>query len=309
MIRRHRDTLSAVFTVSLSSLAYEVLLSRYFSVAQWNHLSFMVLSIAMFGIGAAGVLTGTIRAERIGARIIPAATAAFPLLAAGGYLAVNALPLELFRIPIQPFQSVYLALSFVLFGLPFLAAGMVSSYAYTAYPELSGKVYLWSMLGSAVGAAAPWVLIPLLGVGPAILAVSGIPALALPGIEGKGRIFRLTAAAVITAFCVFAISLDLPGAAVNVSSYKGLPQLMSVPGSAVISASSSMRGEVTAARSGSVRYAPGASLKSRTAIPPQDGLFVDAHSYGAVTSEGTGADFAYAAETLDYAPYAANPNA
>jgi len=44
----------SVFFVSLSTLAFEVLLTRVFSIGQWNHLSFMVISIALFGFGAGG---------------------------------------------------------------------------------------------------------------------------------------------------------------------------------------------------------------------------------------------------------------
>ena len=44
----------AIFAVSLASLCYEVLLTRFFSFSQWNHLSFMVISIVLFGFGASG---------------------------------------------------------------------------------------------------------------------------------------------------------------------------------------------------------------------------------------------------------------
>ena len=39
----------AVFLVSLSTLAFEVLLTRVFAINQWNHLSFMVIGIALLG--------------------------------------------------------------------------------------------------------------------------------------------------------------------------------------------------------------------------------------------------------------------
>ena len=45
--------LFAIFLISLSSLTFEVLLARVFSISQWHHLSFMVISIALFGFGAA----------------------------------------------------------------------------------------------------------------------------------------------------------------------------------------------------------------------------------------------------------------
>ena len=48
------QALVAVFLLSLSMLAYEVLLTRIFSITQWNHLSFMVISIALFGFALSG---------------------------------------------------------------------------------------------------------------------------------------------------------------------------------------------------------------------------------------------------------------
>jgi hypothetical protein len=50
--------LTAIFFVSLSTLAFEVLLTRVFAIGQWNHLSFMVISIALFGFGASGSFLG-----------------------------------------------------------------------------------------------------------------------------------------------------------------------------------------------------------------------------------------------------------
>ena len=43
-----------VFLLSFASLSLEILLTRVFSVNQWNHLSFMVISIALFGFAAGG---------------------------------------------------------------------------------------------------------------------------------------------------------------------------------------------------------------------------------------------------------------
>ena len=39
--------LTAIFLVSFATLAFEVLLTRVFAIGQWNHLSFMVISIAL----------------------------------------------------------------------------------------------------------------------------------------------------------------------------------------------------------------------------------------------------------------------
>jgi len=44
----------AVALVSAGALAYEVLLTRLFSIVQWHHYAYMVISIALLGYGASG---------------------------------------------------------------------------------------------------------------------------------------------------------------------------------------------------------------------------------------------------------------
>jgi|TARA_B100001964_G_scaffold244613_1_gene326902 hypothetical protein len=39
---------------SLATLALELSLIRFFSISQWYHFAFMVVSIALFGIAASG---------------------------------------------------------------------------------------------------------------------------------------------------------------------------------------------------------------------------------------------------------------
>ena len=58
--------LASVFLVSLSSLGIEILLTRAFSFSQWNHLSFMVISIVLFGFGASGSLLSLNEGRRPG---------------------------------------------------------------------------------------------------------------------------------------------------------------------------------------------------------------------------------------------------
>ena len=39
-----------------AALGYEILLTRLFSVIQWHHFAYMMISVAMLGYGAAGTL-------------------------------------------------------------------------------------------------------------------------------------------------------------------------------------------------------------------------------------------------------------
>lgn len=45
---------AAIFLFSFSSISYEIALTRIFSISLWYHFAFMIISIAMLGIGASG---------------------------------------------------------------------------------------------------------------------------------------------------------------------------------------------------------------------------------------------------------------
>jgi hypothetical protein len=45
---------SGLFLISAASLAFEIILTRLYSVAQFYHFAFMVVSIALLGFGASG---------------------------------------------------------------------------------------------------------------------------------------------------------------------------------------------------------------------------------------------------------------
>ncbi len=157
--------LAALFLVSSSSMAFEVLLTRYFSFAQWNHLSFLVVSIALLGGAAGGTVLsfpagsrglradggpGETRPQVEGSQRITARYAlAFALSAPGSYLIVNALPFDYLRLPVQALQAVLLLVMLLLLALPFLASGLLQAQAYARHPQRSGSIYLAAASGSA----------------------------------------------------------------------------------------------------------------------------------------------------------------
>ena len=50
-----RSYLLAIAIISASALAYEVLLMRLFSIIQWHHFAYMIISLALLGYGVSGV--------------------------------------------------------------------------------------------------------------------------------------------------------------------------------------------------------------------------------------------------------------
>ena len=46
--------LAAIGILAGASIAYEILLTRLFSILLWHHFAYMIISVALLGIGASG---------------------------------------------------------------------------------------------------------------------------------------------------------------------------------------------------------------------------------------------------------------
>ena len=158
---------ASVFLTSLAAIAFEILLTRLFSLSQWNHLSFMVISIALFGFAAGGTWLSIYDIRNQGRTqefLTPTRVAYLNLLytvsTLFSFLLVNYLELDYYRLPVQPIQAFYLLTTYVALALPFFFTGIVISGAYIAIPEKTGHIYFMNMSGSACGALVPILLLP-----------------------------------------------------------------------------------------------------------------------------------------------------
>src|SRR5688500_16774091 len=116
-----RTILLSLFLLSAATLAFEINLTRLFSVAQFYHFAFMIVSIALLGFGASGsALT-----------IFPALQMAEPkqrlsqlAMATGisvitAYLLTNWLPFDSFSIAWDRRQVLILILHYIALAMPF----------------------------------------------------------------------------------------------------------------------------------------------------------------------------------------------
>ena len=93
-------TYAGLFLLSAATLTFEINLTRIFSVAQFYHFAFMIVSLALLGFGASGTfltLFPRLR-ERDPARTLPWLSWAFALTAVGSYALTLYVPFDSFRI-------------------------------------------------------------------------------------------------------------------------------------------------------------------------------------------------------------------
>ena len=322
--------LAAVFLLSLSSLAFEVLLTRVFSISQWNHLSFMVISIALFGFAAAGTFLNIIdtRKKDWEKRLSSSGPVKFFIIlytvtAIGSFMVLNRIPLDYFRLPLEPVQIFYLFTAYLLLSLPFFFAGLVISLAYAFIPEKTGFVYFASMAGSACGAIIPVPFLPLLGEGRFIILAALIPLIILPferppankihtktKTTSRGKRFALQASGLfIVIIAGLLVSMgDGIGIKVNPSPYKDLSRVLKFPDTRIFETVTGLRGRFDSVQSPYIRFAPGLSLKFKDILPKQWAIYKDGDTPFFGYKLQLQKDEWFSRFTLPYAGYMLAPN-
>ena len=293
----------ALLLVSATVLAYQVLLVRAFSIGQWHHFAYMVVSIALLGFGASGTLLAALdRCTKTASSIdeLRASQAIrFSLSATGLAIALPASFWVTQHVPFEPFlimwdwrQLLYLGCFYLGLFLPFSAGASAIGLALTGESENCPRLYAFNLVGSGAGAllavgllsiaSVPWALfgILVLAEGAAVLAL-----LDTDSLLKKGRPRALaSAAAALMGVVSLAYVLDPPS--IRLSQYKGLSYALNLPGARLVAERSSALGRVDVVASPAIREAPGLSLAtpSDAAVPRQLGLYVDADVAGPITA-------------------------
>ena len=285
---------TAVFILSLSSLAFEILLTRTFSISQWNHLAFMVISIALLGFAASGIFLNLLSArgfaweKRFSNPIhiaIVLALYAFGHLSA--FLILNVLPLDYFMLPVEPFQAVYIFIAYGVLAFPFFICGIALSIAYGALPDKTGYVYFFCMFGSAVGAILPYLLIKLMDESTLVLIFGVLPLVAIPFLMFYGHkmpqryFLEINIWGGLLILCLLSVGLILLFGLTqrlfdtHPSAYKALSQVLKFPDTHVRKTRLSLRGRLDTVVSNYIRYAPGLSIKYMGQLPNQHAIYCD----------------------------------
>lgn len=311
--------LTAVFFLSLSSITFEVLLARMFSISQWNHLSFMVISIALFGFAASGTFLSILDALRKGwekrlssRHVVSIFIILFTISEIVSFLVVNLMPMDYFRLPLEPVQAFYLLIAFLLLSLPFFFTGLIISLTYIFLPDKTGFIYFASMAGSAFGALLPLALLPFFGEGKLILFSALIPLVLVPSAtfrshQNQNLVSILSLGIAIT----IAVLITFKGgsiAEVNMSPYKTLSQMLQFPNTRITETTTTMRGRIDRIESPFVRFAPGLSLKFTEQLPRQWAASIDGDNLFAFYDLNSPEDARFSKYLLSYAGYLLSPD-
>ena len=113
--------------VSAVTFIFEINLTRLYSVAQFYHFAFMVVSIALLGFGASGTFLAQIetRSRAIVLELFPWLAGASGLSMLASFVLIKTLPFDSFSIAVDPTQIAILVLHYTALALPFSSVGLL----------------------------------------------------------------------------------------------------------------------------------------------------------------------------------------
>ena len=304
--------LFALAVISGSALAYEILLMRLFSIIQWHHFAYMIISLALLGYGVSGVFLALNR-DRL-ARSFPWAIMTnlllFSFSAPACFLLAQQIPFNPAEILWTPVQFLYLCSIYLILTLPFFFAANVIGLSFYQYKEQVSSIYAADLIGAGAGSVG--VILLLFLIFPeqilTVLVLSGILATLIVSAYAFRRqevdTINWTIACMVIGLAV--IFAPTGWITLAISPYKSQSQLLLIPGTKVIARYSSPLGLISVVKTAitPLRYAPGLSLNATTEPPEQLAVFTDADNMTAITRyNGNPETISYLEETTSALPY------
>jgi SAM-dependent methyltransferase len=291
---------AVLLLVSTSVLSYQVILVRSFSIGQWHHFAYMVVSIALLGFGASGTILAAL--DRVAKNTPQLHTSRSVWFALSTTLLGIALPISFWltqHIPFEPFliiwdrrQLLYLGCFYLVLFVPFFAAGTAIGLALITESEKCPRLYAFNMVGSGAGALLAVALLSVVPVEWAFLGVvvltQGAAVLALfdAGLWMEHRWWPTLATMSCAIMAILTLVYAFRPPSVRLSQYKGLSYALNLPQARVVAERSSALARVDVVASPAIREAPGLSLVAPgdAVLPRQLGLYLDADTAGPITA-------------------------
>jgi hypothetical protein len=192
-------TYLGLFLIALSTLMYEILLTRIFSVSMWYHFAFLAISVAMFGM-------------TVGSIVVYLFPRTFAIDRAQYHLALSALLFAItivfsflthLTIPFLTVRSIValygIALTYAVLSVPFFFSGICVCLALTKFPTHIGRLYAADLAGAATGCILFIYTLELTDGPTAAIVVALLACLGSLGFARNGSFTRLRRTAIVCA--------------------------------------------------------------------------------------------------------------
>jgi hypothetical protein len=197
-----------VFLVSFGAILLEISFTRIIAFKLFYHFTFLIIGVALLGLGSGGVLVAISRAVTRAAlhRVVAISALVAALATAIGYWVIALIPLNGLDFWSSLTEPLNLAVMCGALYLPFAAVGVLLSSVFGRHPEIIGRIYAYDLLGAGLACA---LAIPLLGLltPPACVFVAAVTfAVVAVRAAGKDALLVRVAGAAVMAACAFVVA-------------------------------------------------------------------------------------------------------
>ncbi len=279
----------SISIISAAIVAYEIQLMHFFTIVQWHHFAYMVISIALLGFGASGTLISLFRNEMLKRAdwLLP-----FFMISSGLMMSISVrvsrmdfLLFDSYLLFVDRSQFTRLLGSYFLFFLPFLMGSLALGLVFVKKVAQIGIFYFSDMLGSGLGGILAIFLLWQLEPVDLPWVIALMPLLAgLLLIKKRGRPLLSAYGLLVLVICFYQghSSFELKS-----SQFKSISYALNLPEAKIEVQQSSPYGLVVS--SPMQRYAPGLSLNYMQEIEPSKVIFNNGNWYAAIP-QGNKAD-------------------
>jgi len=266
-----------ILLLSAATLLFEITLTRVFSIAQWYHFAFMVVSLALLGFGASGSflsLFPRLVMKKLN-HLLAVCAALFSLGCLGSYLLVNSIPFDSYRVAWESRQLLYLVAYYLSLAIPFFFTGLALGAVLSKMPSQAGKLYGFNMVGSGLGCLLVLVSPSLLGGGGTVVlaALLGLAAVFVFSLPRSRLLLGLACAGGAGLIILLVTSPAI--LEIKMSPYKSLSQVLLHTQTRTLWTGWNAFSRVDVVESSSIHMAPGLSFNYEQELPPQLGVTVD----------------------------------
>jgi hypothetical protein len=270
-----------IFLCSFASLAYEITLTRMFSVALWYHFAFMIISIAMLGIGASGTLM-SLYPKLKNMSHIGLYSLLLGISISLSYLGANQIPFDPVKLSWSKMQLFYIGMYYMILSIPFFFTGLIVATALASLSERAGLFYGADLLGAGIGSIAV-IFFMTISMPDTIVFILSLFALTGAFISGGKRLKAISLILILSVLAV--VSLRPEFMKLRMSQYKGLEVALRYPGAEHLKTYGSPFSRIDIIKSPAVRFAPGLSLRYLDVLPEQIGFSIDGGELHAITED------------------------
>lgn len=290
-VQPERPPWFSIAILSMTALAYEILLMRLFSIIQWHHFAYMIISLALLGYGCSGTFLTLTRRFLLAhfKRVYILNIVLFGISSWLCFLLSQQLYFNAEEILWDRQQIYRLLVIYLLLTLPFFFAANAIGLSLIRYHTDMSRIYAADLFGAGFGSI---VIIALLFIvlpddGLKIITALAMTAAMLASWELYRNNIHLLSKLLPLLMTLTILPFVIPSSfsELEISSYKSLSQTLNISGTKIISERSSPLGLISVVESPVIpfRHAPGLSLNATIEPPEQLAVFIDAGAMTVIT--------------------------